>query len=131
MESGRREDLKSRARAVYTKYREFETFRVWTDSEQETWREINAMTPDEREKFDSDVWEAIRRYDALNWRRIFDHMQANLEVLKSGAPDNVLESLPTEPQGTFADWFWARCRRLSIEEEFRARFAEWTRSRQT
>ena len=130
MENDRRDDLKSRAMAVYKKYREFETFRVWTESEQETWREINAIPPDERRNFDSSVWDAIRRNDLLNWQRISDHYQANLGAVLSGAPESALESLPTEPQGTFEEWLWARCRRLGIEEEFRAKFAEWTRSRQ-
>ena len=124
-----REDLKARARAVYTKYNEFETFRVWTESEQETWRDINAMTPDERNKFDGEVWGIIHRYDQLKWKRVFDHLQANTEIILSGAPDDVLENLPTEPQGTFEEWFWARCRRLGIEEEFRAKFEEWKRNR--
>ena len=38
---------------------------------------------------------------------------------------------PTEPQETFEDWFWARGRRLGIEDEFRAKFEEWKRSRQS
>ena len=72
------------------------------------------------------IAERLRRDDELTRRRVIDHVEQSLEALSRG----VREAPALEPPGTFDEWFWERCRRLGIEEELRAKFAEWKQSRQ-
>jgi hypothetical protein len=90
------------------------------------------MGPHERIQFirevRAEVVSGMARRAGLEALRRLDHLRSNREVIQSGAPDDVLRVLSHEPQGTFEEWFWARCRRLGIEGEFRAKFEEWMRS---
>jgi hypothetical protein len=71
--------------------------------------------------------ERLRRDDALTSLRVRDHLKQYAEAIGRGG----MEPLSPYPPGTFDDWFWERCRRLGLEDEFRAKFEEWKRSRQT
>jgi hypothetical protein len=46
------------------------------------------------------------------------------EALKHKTLPEIVKGLPPETE-TFDAWFWGRCRRLGIEQEFRAKFEEW------
>jgi len=123
-------DLRARAIALFKRQREQFSgggcFVVWTESEERTRREISAMASEDRIKFQSDVWSRIDRDDVLDGRRRLDHVREHLQARRT---DEALEALSGAPQGTFEEWFWKRCQRLGIEEEFRAKFEEWKRSR--
>src|SRR5262245_33915403 len=82
----------------------------WTESEKQTWHEIDAMAPHERIQFNGEVLAeavpGIARRARLEALRLLNRLRSNREVIQSS---------------TFEEWFWARCRRLGIDEEFRAK----------
>ena len=67
MENDRCDNLKARAKTVYRRYGTLlelpkaYPFAFWTETAQQTWREINAMPVEERTRLEADVKEAIRR----------------------------------------------------------------------
>src|SRR5215470_9145589 len=121
-----RRDLKARASALYTKYGgpffpftdsplanlpvSSEPCPLWTKSEQQTWRDINVMMPDERTRFDAELSAALARNSSLNLTRFRDHMQACREIVIGDAsddgPQKHMSRVSVEPSGTFEEWFW-------------------------
>jgi len=85
----------------------------------------------------SDEWrtaaERKRRNDLINRHQFVDYWTERTRnaLDRPATLGAAVRSLPTKPQVPFEEWFWERCQRLGIEEEFRAKFEEWKRSHAT
>ena len=89
MEDDRFDNLKARAKTVYRRYGTLlklpkaYPFAFWTETAQQTWREINAMPVEERTKLEADVKKPSEGTPSLRTR---DNLKAGLEAIKSGVP---------------------------------------------